>query len=817
MASRRMEFFIGMTVVVIFLAVAVMTILFGPQKGLIHRGGKKMTIYFEKANGITNNSPVLKSGIEIGRVYKRELVDNEKSGVVHVYFELDPNMKIYSNEYAKISRSLLGDAAIEFVKNPTYQGPVKEIEAEDVIRGIPGGDITATVSNIEGDLAKAIQKVTDAAESLTKFMKNLNDFMGDPDEIQLKKERLKKIFSDLNETLLSIKGLANNMNTTVNDVVNNPEFKQNLKDSIAAVPKIVNKVDTLMENANKLSEDFRLTIERSHKTFDQVQKNLDNLDDFTSSLAEEGPEFLSSLTDSSKDIRVMVGNISDLAADLVKQMNNPETPLGMLANKQMAESLNNIVRNAEEISEKVKPVVDDARVFSNKIAHKPSLLLWGGATYKGVPSFNRSQYGFQQKTPNGGLSSRLYQGTASSNARLLSGNENSFLDSALRNSIYSHDENTDLSRTPDVTLDAESIATRYPRYTAQSKKSCLSKFTLPGWLGGGEKNSGSDMEWGSFYGSPENMRGYYQGTMPEYNGEVISTGSNSVSDGIRLPETGLPYNEVVDSMVPYNGKTTAPGQYIPSETLPGTMSLTSTMVDDGLPMTSVPSVGYAEYSPSGSMVSEPVVSSPMTSASIEGQMKKQYITPEYSIPSRYNRNRFMENKSHLVSNNINTSVGSYENPSDRKMKFSLKSAFSKVFPSKENKKPLSNHPTVIPQSMPPINMTDPNRYGYEQAMNYGSNQEGMISNNGTAVVSRGYLPKNGSSIPSGMNTGFSGQEEVLYQQAPWSNNSVNRVPMTRSAHEEKVESNSFQEELPPSVLRKRPSSNFVDDGLPMNN
>ena len=54
---------------------------------------------------------------------------------VHVSFELEPQFKIYSNEYAKINRTLLGDASIEFVDDPNYVGEVFEIGADDLIPG----------------------------------------------------------------------------------------------------------------------------------------------------------------------------------------------------------------------------------------------------------------------------------------------------------------------------------------------------------------------------------------------------------------------------------------------------------------------------------------------------------------------------------------------------------------------------------------------------------------------------------------------------------------------------------------------------------
>ena len=91
MANRRMEFMIGLTVIVVFATIVIMTILFGSnQTSLFHFGqGQKMSILFDKAPGIKNTSRITKSGIEIGRVFRTDLLDSEDGSQVRVYFTLN--------------------------------------------------------------------------------------------------------------------------------------------------------------------------------------------------------------------------------------------------------------------------------------------------------------------------------------------------------------------------------------------------------------------------------------------------------------------------------------------------------------------------------------------------------------------------------------------------------------------------------------------------------------------------------------------------------------------------------------------------------
>lgn len=408
MANKRMEFLIGIMVVTVFVTIVIMTVLFGAPKKLLPTGGaQKMTIVFDKAPGIGNNSRVMKSGVEIGRVYKSELIDETDKAEVRVYFNLNPGIKIYSNEYARINRTILGDAAIEFIKNPNYTGEIFERKRTDTITGVPGGDLMGTVSNIEGDLAKAIQSINGAAKELTIFMGNLNTFLGSPEELDRKKNRVEAIFKELGDTLITTRNLATNMNSIIGD----KNVQNNIKSAAANVPEILAKVDALLGNANILADDFRETIAKTQQTFDKVGNNLDNMQNFTDALAEEGPEFISSLNESGARMREMVGNINTLTADLSRNINDTSTPLGMLGDPEVGSSLRGTIKNAETVSEKVQPILDDARVFSNKIAHKPSSLIWGGRNYKGTPALASADYNFQPFTPENGALSPLYTPT----------------------------------------------------------------------------------------------------------------------------------------------------------------------------------------------------------------------------------------------------------------------------------------------------------------------------------------------------------------------------------------------------------------------
>ena len=66
-------------------------------------------------------------------------------------------------------------------------------------------------------------------------------------------------------------------------------------------------------------------------------------------------------------------------------LNNSEGTIGQLVNNpELYQHLNRAAKNIDEVSRQLKPIVDDARVFSDKIARHPEMLGVKGVMQKGA-------------------------------------------------------------------------------------------------------------------------------------------------------------------------------------------------------------------------------------------------------------------------------------------------------------------------------------------------------------------------------------------------------------------------------------------------
>src|SRR3990172_6907598 len=104
MDERVVKFRVGVMVLSTLIIAGILVLLFGDARRVV-RGSSPIYIHFAEAPGLTDGTPVRKSGILIGRVTS---VQFAKQGGVIVEAKIDGSVKLYRNEVPQVSGSLLG-------------------------------------------------------------------------------------------------------------------------------------------------------------------------------------------------------------------------------------------------------------------------------------------------------------------------------------------------------------------------------------------------------------------------------------------------------------------------------------------------------------------------------------------------------------------------------------------------------------------------------------------------------------------------------------------------------------------------------------
>lgn len=392
MDERVVKFRVGVMVISTLFIAGILVLLFGDARSIV-RGSYSIFIEFDDAPGVTDGTPVRKSGILIGRVTS---VKFARRGGVVVEAKIDGSVKLYHDEVPQVTGSLLGgDVVIQFVRRgrpgvepvPPSDGhsPGKvthpdgttetrtggqegaapsaaqaaaqppgslEVQPGEYIKGTVAPNAFQVFSNMEGQMATAVEALGNAGTEVSRVAANINKVLESNDD------QINRIVGNTDESLKVFRRVLEN----VDDVIGDPEVRDNVKSMLRDLPQLM--------------ADTRETVTTMKTTMDSVDRNLRNLEGFTGPLGERGETIINNIDRALAQLDVMTGEFSDFG----KKLNSGEGSLGMLIrNPELYQHLNAAAKNIEKLTRELKPIIADVRVFSDKIARHPESLGVRGA------------------------------------------------------------------------------------------------------------------------------------------------------------------------------------------------------------------------------------------------------------------------------------------------------------------------------------------------------------------------------------------------------------------------------------------------------
>lgn len=360
MDDRTMQWRTGVVVLFAMLLTIALTLLFAQKDSIfslsrLWRPNYRVAIRFPEAPGVTGASPVRKSGILIGRVVSVELLD--KGGAL-VTTEIDRDRKIFNDEICRINRTLFGDSVLEFVKARDWKGPIHEIDITKRLTGIVAPDPIQVVGNLEQNLSNTIGSVGQTSDRIGQFMDKLDALIGSETEILARKKKIDAIIDKTFLTADAITQLADSANALIGD----PVIREDLKATFQQMPELM--------------AETRQAVGRINQSMDLVDKNLNNVEEFTSILGKQGGDAIIRLNGSVDKLDRLMSEVLVFTEGL----NNSKGTIGQLVhNPELYHSVNRAVKNIEELTQQLRPIISDARIFSDKIARHPEVLGVRGA------------------------------------------------------------------------------------------------------------------------------------------------------------------------------------------------------------------------------------------------------------------------------------------------------------------------------------------------------------------------------------------------------------------------------------------------------
>ncbi len=253
MAGKRDQVFVGLFVIA---AAAVLIGMVSAISGILGRSAKSYHAYFPFAGGLEQGATVrYAGGPKVGRVDKLA-IDPKNPAQIDVVFSVDTDLPVKTDSRVKImSMSPLGDNHLEIFSGSAQAAPAPPGTLLHSDPYVDFNALTAQINDLAPQAKQLIQSLNERVTELKVTVDRVNDLLNDRNR------------ENLSATLANTRGMLEE---------NRPEIKSTIQHFNAASQKI-----------EPLLRDFHKTLEQADKSLDQIDQVLgENRDDVRAAVVD---------------------------------------------------------------------------------------------------------------------------------------------------------------------------------------------------------------------------------------------------------------------------------------------------------------------------------------------------------------------------------------------------------------------------------------------------------------------------------------------------------------------------------------------------
>jgi len=258
MASYRKNVAVGVTMIVALCLLAVMILLFGEAPVRLFRSAQlRVTFIADSAEGISNGSPVLYLGVNVGQVRSVELTPDQPGVTIHGTIEA--KRPIPANVEGIIRSTLIGGNATLSLE-PANGVPQGRLATDSTVRAHIGG--SNLLPREFNDLAK---QITELSKRLQTTVEDLNN---------------SKVITKLGTTVDTVQKTVAKIGDTADELtrfLGDPSMRGDLKQTLANFRAVSEDSKTIAKNLEKLSTDLQKTNATADATIARAGAHVDDL------------------------------------------------------------------------------------------------------------------------------------------------------------------------------------------------------------------------------------------------------------------------------------------------------------------------------------------------------------------------------------------------------------------------------------------------------------------------------------------------------------------------------------------------------------
>jgi len=394
MDENKLRFGVGVLVISAIGIGIILTFLFGAFPSVLKKN-YTLIVHFASAEGIGVNTAVLRDGVRIGRVASIEL-DNAKGGV-EVTLAMDASKTMTRRYIPRIGTGNLvtGDAQLEFVLAkpdqlkeifpPKPDEPKSDAANEPYLDGeyLDYGKNSESLFEMQADLQQTFDAIRNAGESIAIAAESVNQLASSVNEVIGGTDS--KIEQVADEAVKALKEFNGAM-ADVRAIVGNPILRESFEKSVNKLPDVLNEAQLTLDSTRRTFESFERVGEQFEKvgvaaveTVNSAQQTVKNIEQFTEPLAQHSDELVNQVMGTMSRLESTLAEVDEFG----KALNNKDGSVRLLLeDKEMYWKIRRTVENIESATARVRPILDDVRIFTDKVARDPRQLGVRGALSK---------------------------------------------------------------------------------------------------------------------------------------------------------------------------------------------------------------------------------------------------------------------------------------------------------------------------------------------------------------------------------------------------------------------------------------------------
>ena len=312
-----------------------------------------LEIHFDNAPGVFPQTPVRRNGIAIGAV--RDVLFDEQHGGVLVIVEIRDSIRLRADSEPRLMRSLLGDSRIEFTpgRSSGFLEPGTRVE------GTPPADPLQALDRMEQRLTTTLESFEATSREWQQVGRNFNSLMDtNRGNLDLVVERAAESLHQFTRTMQTFHESL----THANAIVGNPENQEHLRQTLAAMPGMINET--------------RDAIAAVRTAVVKADANLKNLEQVTAPLADHSRSIVTKLDGTLTNLESLSGELDQFARIVARE---DGTLQQFVSNPDLYENLDRSAHSLAVLLKALEPTLVDLRILSDRLARHPELLGIGGA------------------------------------------------------------------------------------------------------------------------------------------------------------------------------------------------------------------------------------------------------------------------------------------------------------------------------------------------------------------------------------------------------------------------------------------------------